>query len=486
MATRTRQGRLQHPGVTVARKKRGDRVLFEGRYTDPDTGERVHVWLAKDAPGLRIKTEKAARQWAVAKSREIAARRDEIAAGGSRYQRITLDACILRYIRYLRGLGRTETTTKRAEAALREWRGWLHERGVTDLLSVRAKHVADWHLDLLSSKALVGKVVEGERVYVPGDEERNARTINKIMTTVGAMVRWAIPQGYSMLEDAVVARLLRKKDEPERKPVILDQDGVRELLIALLRHDAATYKITRAEHREAPSATAVNATQRHPPAAAFFTFMLLSGLRAGEQRSLRWDDAHEADLMPGTGSQHRRLGWVLLQASGSKSRRSRKITLAETPTARDILRALRARRGTDELVFPAWSKTVITQTTRRLRTAYGAPETFSSQTLRATCATVLNAPSNIYKSAALAIETKRLGHSPDIALEFYVDRLAVNEDAETFEDALGLRPLFEAIAASVVTGAQQQLDALEVAGEVGDVRPLQRKPAKQPRSAQAG
>ena len=56
-------------------------------------------------------------------------------------------------------------------------------------------------------------------------------------------------------------------------------------------------------------------------------------------------------------------------------------------------------------------------------------------------------------------------------MKHYVGALqGIPRDAECFEDALDARPLFEAVARSVLTGARKELQCLKKSGELGRVR----------------
>jgi len=96
------------------------------------------------------------------------------------------------------------------------------------------------------------------------------------------------------------------------------------------------------------------------------------------------------------------------------------------------------------------SRTLAESSRRRLISEYGAPEHFTWQLLRSTCATYqCNAPS-LFGAAAAFASAKRLGHAVAISEKLYASLFSVSRDARCLETAMGI----ESEMARIVEGAR--------------------------------
>jgi integrase len=190
--------------------------------------------------------------------------------------------------------------------------------------------------------------------------------------------------------------------------------------------------MTREEHDGVGEA---GSTPRYEPVAPFVLLALLLGARLSELIDLRWE---EVDIGAGE---------IRLPASRTKTGRARTITLSETPTALQLLQAMRLRGGGNR-VFGAWTKDSAKAARKRLLGEFKAPK-FTWQALRRTCAAVLTNSPAIYGAASAYRSAKRTGHSVVIAEKHYVDVMRdLPRDATTFEAAVGIEDLAQAIVAA--------------------------------------
>jgi len=98
---------------------------------------------------------------------------------------------------------------------------------------------------------------------------------------------------------------------------------------------------------------------------------------------------------------------------------------------------MRLASGGKGRVFP-FTRATAEAAAKRLRNEYGAPEKFSWQILRSTCATYLTNAPGIFGAASAYRSAKQLGHSVQVAEKHYTDVLrGIPRDARTLEEAMG-------------------------------------------------
>ncbi|MBK8100829.1 MAG: tyrosine-type recombinase/integrase [Planctomycetes bacterium] len=443
MATKRRRARTSHVGVKLKNRltRHGTRS-WVARWTDPLTGAEAQQSL--DALGLS--TAEARRQWAIAKAEQIHRTAAAVAAGSAVAERVPLAAAIERF--------RSTSTAKAStlsgyEPSFARLRSWAEDHGIRLVQDLQPRHLTTFRDTCVKGKAAVPAVGATRGAKRSGGRRHAAATVNKTLTVCKLFLGWARRTGWTphLDSDAIADRL--KPMRAEREAVqILRPGQVVELLRSAQRHDAAKFDLTRAEHDGLqPRGT----TLRYEPAAPFVLAALLLGMRLQELIGLRWD---EVDLSAGE---------VRLPAARTKTSSARTVTLAESPAAWDLLRALRLRVPGDR-VFPAWTADLAKATKRRLMSEFGAP-VFSWQHPRRTCAAILtNAPA-IFGAASAYRSAKRAGHSVAIAERHYVDVLRdLPGDARSIEAAVGVEAIAKRIVAAAGGGAPGECCGVAASG----------------------
>lgn len=195
---------------------------------------------------------------------------------------------------------------------------------------------------------------------------------------------------------------------------------IRALLDAAEKHDAQTFKGTRAEHALGHG---VGTTPRYQPILPLIRAALLTGMRIGELVSLDWS---QVDLD----------AQVIRLTAATKTRRGRVVGLEVCPSLVGMLKDL----------GPAKSGSVFGMTGDQVKAAvrrladYDAPDGWTWNTLRRTCGTFLTCAPGIYGAGSAYRSARRLGHSVAVAEKHYVGVVrGIPADATTLEVAMGLK-----------------------------------------------
>ncbi len=224
----------------------------------------------------------------------------------------------------------------------------------------------------------------------------------------------------------------------ERKQ-FLRQPEIKKLLDAALKHDAKTYKETRAEHAGVGRKN-IGSTPRYVAIAPFVAFVLLTGMRLNEALGLDWA-AVDLDAM---NQQRKKVGEVHLKGKSVKTGHARTVDLEVSPSVRTLLEALGP--STTGPVFTV-TKDLASSSAKRLRSEFDAPSSFTWQALRRTCGTFLTNAPGIYGAASAFLSAKRLGHSVAIAEKHYVGVVrGIRPTAKTLEAAMQIERLTTTIA----------------------------------------
>jgi integrase len=142
------------------------------------------------------------------------------------------------------------------------------------------------------------------------------------------------------VDSDALADILKALPVAHEQPEYLAPAALGKLLQAALRHDAATFAETRAEHAGLHPR---GSTRRYAPIAPFVAFVLLTGCRRGEALGLTWTDVD----LEGRDAQGRTVGEIKLRAEHTKTHRARTIGLEVSPALRALLAALKLRAGRD-------------------------------------------------------------------------------------------------------------------------------------------
>lgn len=438
MSTRskTTRGRSRTPGVVLKQRRyRTGRTAWVARYRDPETGQTKERTL--DGPELRLTTAEARRDWAARFARQLAEKRAAIAAGVRPVQRVPVGQAVDDYFAARAGRLRFHTVRTYRLASGR-FTDWCRQAGVKTTDELTGPRLVAFR-DVLASRPRLASVREGKRgAQRPTAALRAPGSVNRDLTSLGSMLNAWRRQGLLRLSRDDISDALRPLATTRIRPQPLKPAEIQGLLEAALRHDADTFRITRAEKAgDADPGT----TPRHEPAAPLVLFTLLSGCRIGEVASLPWS---AVDL-----SAHEGQGEVVITATASKTRTERAVRLDVSPSLTRLLAALRLRAGGDLFVFGGVAPVTadrLKNTLRRLQGAYKGP-TFTWQRLRQTCATYLtNAPS-IFGAASAFMSATRLGHGVTVAQRHYLGLVTVPATAKTLEAAMGIEELCERILA---------------------------------------
>ena len=436
--SKTTRGRSRHPGVVLKqRRHRNGRTAWVARYRDPETGQAKERTL--DGPELHLTTLEARRDWATRLSRQLAEQRAAIAAGARPVQRIPIGPAVEEYFAARAGRLRFHTV-RTYKLATARFTDWCQQAGIKTTDELTGPRLVAF-CQALASKPRLASLRKGRRgAQRPTASLRAPGSVNRDLTSLGAMFNAWRRQGWLRLGRDDIADALRPLPTLRTRPQPLKPAEIQALLEAALRHDADTFRITRAEKAgDAESGT----TPRHEPVAPLVLFTMLSGCRIGEVASLPWS---AVDL-----SAHEGQGEVVITATASKTRTERAVRLGESPSMTRLLAALKLRSGGEPFVFGGSSPVSadrLKNTLRRLQGAYKGP-TFTWQRLRQTCATYLTNSPSIFGAASAFMSATRLGHGVTVAQKHYLGLITVPATAKTLEAAMGIEALAEAIVATV-------------------------------------
>lgn len=442
MARKTRRTRSPHPGVKL--KKRAlpsGGVSYRAHYLDPDLGREVAFTLPMPA----ARTAEARRQWAIAKSEQLARTRMDRNAGirpPPQGEPIAdaIDGFLSAATTRLRAS--TLTVYSTAFSRLRDWAKAQRVMRTAELTKGRLVALRE-HLIQLPRSANRGGPRRTTRRQRTTTQHRSPTTVNgelrAIKTLVNHWRRSDLTPFLSSDDITDALPMLRVEREP---PPYLRPPEVEALLRAALRHDAECFTLTREEHH---GLRAAGSTVRHAPVAPFITFMLMAGCRFGEARALRWD-AVDLDALD---EQREATGRIQIHPETTKTKQARTVTLRETPALRRLLTAMH-ERASGELVFSGseYSAHALNGARRRLMQQFDAP-TFDWKLLRSTCATYLTNAPDIYGAASAYRSATRLGHHVVVATKHYLGVINIPHGKKTLEAAMESEEAVNEVIASV-------------------------------------
>lgn len=395
-----RRRRSPHPGVVLV-PPRGTHRSWRAEWFDPYTGKRCRVTLVR----LDAKTLDTRRAWAVAKSQQLQRARSDRQLGIERPPDVTVTAAIADYLAAGGRRGAFEHRTRRTYGDALEAFAAIAPAKLTRELTVA--HLATFR---------TARQRAGKRTALPGGKRgstrahgtRSPHSLNRELRAVKAFLRWARKaHGVQLSRDQISEGLESLKATTERRD-FLRSEQIRALLQACERHDAATFKLTRAEHR---GQGVPGSTPEFKPITPLVRFLLLTGLRISEALAIVWGDVDE-DV-------------IRIRAAVSKTKQTRDVDLSVAPTA------LPAERGKpSERVFD-FTKHEVRAATRRIIADFGAP-VWGPQALRRTCSTYFTNAFNAWRSA------KSVGHSVVISERHYAGLVKVPAGMTTLELAMGL------------------------------------------------
>jgi integrase len=418
---KARRTRSPHSGV-VLEPPEGEHTTWRARYLDPDTGRRVRVRIDPLTHG----SAEARRVWAIALAKKIAKRRMDLESGAPRETGTTLADAIDRYYKAHTRL--RDKTLKGYRAATAKLLAWATKAGIHSADDLTRARLLDFRERLVNEPKHVAArgAKRGQRKATA--KPRSALSVNRELRAVrGVLGYLAELDLLPKIREGDLRRALKRLEVDEDAVVFLPPADIRTLIDAALKHDTECFAMTREEH----AAGRAGETTRYAAIAPMIVTLLLSGMRLGEAVALEW---RQVDL-EALGESGTPVGEIRL-TSATKTRRARTIDLSVSPALRELLEALRPERASGR-VFPALTYDSVGSTTKRLRTEYEAPEAFSPQVLRSTCASFLTNSPGIYGGASAYRSARQLGHSVSVAEKSYLGVVrGIPASAKTLEAAM--------------------------------------------------
>ncbi len=376
----------RHRGVKLLALKNGDRYV--ARWRDPITRKQVQA----DMQPLGLTNATTRRLWAIQKATDLRTLKARIARGGSARDRQTI---VEAQADYLAMFGNANSRSCKLPP-LASIAAALAAVGITDVQDITAPSLAAW----------------GDHVRRPANEHAIS-TRNWHLAACAAWLRWCRRRGVlPRVFDDEIKDGLRRTKAPRDPITVLQPAQIRKLLAACIAHDQN-------EDKEV---------------APFVLLVLLTGCRYMEAQGLAWAEVDASEKC------------IRLASGRSKNKLARTITLPETPTALELLGALRLRGGGKGRVFP-WLDRRLGETLRgRLTDDYDAPVGWTWHQLRRTCGSLLVC-SGVLGAAGVFLTAKRCGHSVQVAERHYLGAMTnLPKDAASLEHAGG----FEAEARAIV------------------------------------
>jgi integrase len=429
----------KHPGVYILPKDDQARTWHRVRFIDPDTGRTVKRTIDR---ALRTRADR--EDYACKLSDQLARRRLELESGAPRATGTPFAVGIERYFD--------------AHPNLRPKTVEIYKAGTDKLVRFAKKHRLRTIDDLDRRKLMMFReqIVNqpkhhnaargGRGAKRTNGERRSAHSINRELRAVGTCLRYLIDADlFAKLAHDDVRRCCKPLKVSTDRKEFLRPAKMRKLLTAALRHDADTFKATRAEHGgDAPEGS----TPKYPAIAPFVAFVGLSGCRFGEAIDLTWDRV-DLDALDASGTA---VGEIYVDSS-SKTAKARTIGLEMSPALRKLLSAQRLKTGGKGSVF-GLTRDEANAAMKRLKADYAAPDAAGWQMLRRTCATFLCNAGGIYGAASPFMESRQLGHSVVIAEKFYAGLIrGIPIEAKTLEAAMQIKDEAKQVIASIASPA---------------------------------
>ncbi|HET7540423.1 MAG TPA: hypothetical protein VFK05_11150 [Polyangiaceae bacterium] len=411
----------KHPGVVLLKPEPAQRHGWRARYIDPDTGKSTKQNLD---PALR--TVELREDWAVRKSKALAIRRLELERGAPRTTGTGLGDAIARYYEdhpHLRA-----RTVEVYQTATKKLAAWAARAGVKSADDLTGPKLVAFRASLVKEplrarvKGKRGATGETDRKRSPNSinkELRSARTVLGYLRRLGLLPKLSADE----LTDG-----LKRMQAAHDAAHFLRPTEIALLLNAAIKHDAETFKMTRAEN--AAGRATPRATRRHPAIAPFVACVLLTGMRFSEALDLTWEQI-DLDALDHDGNA---VGEIYL-TSATKTKHARTIGLEVSSALRDMLKAMRP----DSAAGSVWSITEgeANAAMRRLIDEHGAPASAGYQALRRTCSTFLTNSPGIFGAASAYRSARQLGHSVQVAEKNYLGLIrGIPRDARTLEAAM--------------------------------------------------
>jgi integrase len=437
-----RRTRTEHPGVYLKARKLKGGISWRARFTNPDTGKTVFETLDR----ITLTTYESRRQWAIKKSKSLGRRRADLATGAPVRTYTLIDQAVESYLEACRNKCRPATTETYARdlALFLEWAGDGGIGTVEELSPTKLALLKMW-LIARRQRASAAKGKRGAKLST--SKKLSPFSTNRVLRSIRvALGHWRRIGQLPLVSPEAATDALKAVPGALEPPIYLYSSDCRKLLQAALRHDSAKFEVTREEHAGLSPA---GSTAKYPSISPFILCAMLTGMRAGELLSLKWN----AVDLEAFDNQGEKVGEIRLSAEDTKTKHARVIGLEVAPSLRSLLTALKLKAGKNEYVFGGvtpLSRFAVESARKRLKN-YGAPK-FSWQTLRQTCGTYLTNSPGIFGAASAFLSAKQLGHGVAVAEKYYIGLIrGIPREAKTLEQAMQI----EDLARKVVEAAGQ-------------------------------
>lgn len=413
-----RKPRNPHKGVLLLPPKPDQgNPSWRLRWVDPDTRKRRgRALAAAESIGEPERRRAAIEQWRV-----IQLRRNELAVGGAAFTdaNVLIETAFSMYFDTW-GKRRAERTQADYRDACNLFLAWAKVRKITKVRQITRGVLNQFAASRIAAPKLGGATQRrGKRTEAVG--VRAVATSNREIGSLRNVLSQLRRMDIVRISRDDLGDGLQKSARDSEKREFLRPDELQDLIAACRKHDAQTFKMTRSE-KEACNWDG-QATPRYKPILPVVLFYLLSGARVKEGF---WLEGHHIGLDADV---------ILVPGAIAKTRTYRNIDLSVSPLLRWVVSAAARSKGR---IFANWTKHELTSARRRLIRDFDAPKSFTYQALRCSCGTYAANSGSVYGTAADVQSALRLGHSTQVAREYYVGQVRVPLDAKTIEDAMRL------------------------------------------------
>lgn len=322
------------------------------------------------------------------------------------------DECKRFYAKLARPENRSANTLRHAEESLFMFLSWCETQGFT-------------HLDELTGPRLLSFADHLHALRKANGKHYKVSTVNQWMKYSRSMLRVAAAQerctlNYDKIRENMKHTKIAKQTDKALHGIdtsrALRPEEIKRLLLAALKYDARD----RTEDR-----VTEHGLQRQRPLAPDLAMLLLSGLRRREYTYLTCAPEVVSYCVPDKAMLIELPDLLSVERGGhthrypiAKGLAKRSVFFAGvSPLGSQLLHELVQGRGADEWIS-LYSYQHLADALKQSLRAYGAPKC-TAHDLRATCAT--------YQLSVLGLDleraTKRLGHTPSIARESYLQRV---------------------------------------------------------------
>jgi integrase len=284
-----RRIRSPHPGVKIKKRywKDTKRTIYYARWRDPDSRRLIDTNLTK----LRRTTIETRREWAITKSKAIAARLAALSSGAPRRTETPLVTAVSNYLSNSGNRLRPRTIAAYRDTSV-PFLAWAKSLNIV-LVEELDRTLVMGYRDVVIAKRRSVPVPDAEGfTRRESIHRRSPATVNRELRHVKTLLNHFRSKGNTPhLDKDAITDCLKSVPGFRAQPEPLNGRTCERILEAALRYDLDTFQATREEHASDSTLLEFNQTLRHEePIAPFVMFVLLTGCRLGEAIPLRWSD----------------------------------------------------------------------------------------------------------------------------------------------------------------------------------------------------